>query len=104
MAERRLHHIDYEDPPGELAVAVGDAIQVSLPQPMPSRWAPVGDETALPLMDDETNAVAMPRGGPPRRTLTFEVRNGEARELRLDRRRPWEQEARETFVVPLRVS
>jgi hypothetical protein len=104
VADGRSHHIDYDDPPAELTVAVGDAILVSLPQPMPSRWEPAGDEAALPLVSDETDAAATPRGAPARRTLTFEVRSREARELRLVRRRPWEQEPRETFAVPLRVS
>ena len=104
MAERRTHHIDYEDPPGELEVAVGDEVRVSLPQTMPSSWEPAGEDPALPLVADDTDANSMPRGAPARRRLTFEVRGAEARELRLIRRRPWEHEARETFAVPLRVS
>ena len=103
MADGRSHHIDYDDPPSQLAVAVGDTIAVSLPQLMPSRWEPAGDEQALAPVGDETDAAPTPRGAAARRTLTFEVRSPAARELRLIRRRPWEQEARETFVVPLRV-
>jgi hypothetical protein len=98
----RAHRVDYDDPPSTLAVSVGDSIAVSLPQAMPSRWESTVDEHALPLIADETQADPVPRGAAARRILTFEVRGG-ARELRLVRRRPWEREARETFVVPLQV-
>jgi hypothetical protein len=98
----RAHRVDYDDPPPALAVSVGDSIAVSLPQPMPSRWESAADEQLLPLIADETRADPVPRGAAARRILTFEVRRG-AEELRLVRRRPWEREARETFVVPLRV-
>jgi hypothetical protein len=102
VAASRAHRVDYDHPPSTLAVSVGDSIAVSLPQPMPSRWESTADEQALPLIADETRADAVPRGASARRILTFQVRSGAA-ELRLVRRRPWEREARETFVVPLQV-
>ena len=104
MAADRSHQIDYDNPPAELPVTVGDTIVVSLPQLLPSRWEPATDDPALALVDDQTDADKAPRGAAAKRTLTFEVRSATARELRLVRRRPWEQEVRETFVVPLRVT
>lgn len=89
--------------PGELAVAPGDTIAVSLPDKAMtgSIWEPVVDEHLLRVVDDAVEARAMPRGAPGRRTLTFEVLGTGAPELRLVRRRRWEKEPRETFVVRL---
>jgi Chagasin family peptidase inhibitor I42 len=66
-----------------------------------SIWEPVIDASALRLVDQSLEATAVPRGAPGRRRMTFEV-IGPAAELRIDRRRPWENTARETFKVRLR--
>jgi predicted secreted protein len=74
---------------------------VSLPEkPMTGAiWEPVID-AGVRLVDESAEAPAFPRGAPGHRTLTFEV-TGPAAELRIDRRRRWESEPRETFAVPL---
>lgn len=90
--------------PRELVVAAGDTIAVSLPnKPMTgSIWEPVIDERSLRLIDDVSDAPTMPRGASGRQVLTFEVLRAPPPELRLVRRRRWENEPRETFMVPLR--
>lgn len=95
------HRLSYPDAPPEPAVAVGDTITVTLPQTLPSRWEPAVDRHRLRLTGDATEAAAIPRGAAAGRTFTFEVLQVPA-ELRLIRRRPWEQVIREEYSVTLR--
>ena len=100
------HRLTQADDGGRLAVAVGDAVVVSLPERATTgyRWEPQVDPDALRVESAEPVADAEPRGAPGERVVrVVALRPGEAA-LRLVLKRSWEAEAAERFEVALDVA
>jgi inhibitor of cysteine peptidase len=89
----------------ERSVDLSEPIVVRLPENPTTgyRWEADVDGAALRVVGDELKTSAVPRGAGGVRVVRFEAVRPGPTTLRLVKRRRWEREATEEFVVPLRV-
>lgn len=93
-----------EDDGGRLAVSVGDGITVTLPETATTgyRWEPdIVGAGVVRVVGAEPDASATPRGAPGQRVIGFEVVASGATQLRLVRKRSWEDAVKERFTLDL---
>ena len=99
------HVLTSEQNGSRLAVSVGDTITVSLPETATTgyRWESDSGGESLRVVDTHPKASATPRGAPGQRVITFEVLRPGLTQLRLVRKRSWEQTIAEQYTVELEV-
>ncbi len=98
--------LTYEDSGSSHAVDVGEQLTLTLPENPTTayRWETEGDSPSLRQLDDHFDGVTTPRGAPGMRVFTFEaVRPGNV-QLRLAKRRSWETNASDEFVIDLDIT
>ena len=65
------------------------------------RWEPDSGGDSLRVVDTHPNASTTPRGAPGQRVITFEVLRPGLTQLRLVRKRSWEQTIAEQYAVEI---
>jgi inhibitor of cysteine peptidase len=100
------HRLTRDDHGGRLAVAVGDAVVVTLPETATTgyRWEPDVDPAALRVESAAPVAAAEPRGAPGERLVRVVALRPGTAELRLLLKRSWETEPADRFEVALDVA
>ncbi|HUL27100.1 MAG TPA: protease inhibitor I42 family protein [Streptosporangiaceae bacterium] len=92
-----------EDSGGRRTARVGEELSVVLPENPTTgyRWQPEIDTSALQQTDDRYEGPAEPRGAAGTRRLTFKVLRPGPAQLRLVKRRAWENTGVDEFSVDL---